>query len=81
MEIQSKVKGELDSETFAYHPKITARLKQSLEQEKRKLETCLPGDVEKIQAMVGALRLMIDLPEKILYEERYKRGLEAVPQR
>ncbi len=73
MELETRIKGDLDSGTFAYHPKIQERLQQALTLEQKKLETCDLGNLADTQAMVKALRLMIALPEKILTEERLKK--------
>jgi hypothetical protein len=76
MEIQSRVRGDLELDVFAYHPKIQERLNDWLVREQSKLETCEPHDLPKVQAMVAALKMMVSLPERILQEERHKRNTE-----
>jgi hypothetical protein len=65
-----------DEDRFEYHPKLRARLEESLANQRMKLEGCKKDELDECQATVAALKMMLAMPEQMKQEERQKRAKE-----
>lgn len=61
-----------ENKLFDYHPKVKEKIEGELLRHQRKLETVAAHDLPDAQAMVKALRLMLELPERVREEEKRK---------
>lgn len=77
MEIESRVRGDVELDDLKYHEIVRDRIEKEIEVWRDKLESCTDSYLAHAQGMVAALRFMLRLPQQIVQEERAHKPLEV----